>query len=41
MLDTAQLSTGNIALLRHTEVPAVVDGLNQVRATGQCSPAVD
>ena len=29
-LDTAELSTGNFALLGHREVPAVVDGLNEV-----------
>ena len=29
-VDTAELSTGNFALLGHREVPAVVDGLNEV-----------
>ena len=30
VVDTAELSTGNFALLGHREVPAVVDGLNEV-----------
>ena len=30
LIDTAELSTGNFALLGHREVPAVVDGLNEV-----------